>query len=61
MVDGWMGDDCSTTAFYERLDYIVSLSLKKGDGEGEFASAKATTTRAISKRVPWRISPGCWG
>jgi putative CocE/NonD family hydrolase len=39
MVDGWMGDDWFHNGAFRvsSLDYVVALSLKKGDGEGEFA------------------------
>jgi uncharacterized protein len=39
MVDGWMGDDWFHNGAFRvsALDYIVSLSLKKAEGDGEFA------------------------
>jgi putative CocE/NonD family hydrolase len=39
MVDGWMGDDWFHNGAFRvgGIDYIVSLSTKKGDGGGEFA------------------------
>jgi hypothetical protein len=39
MVDGWMGDDWFHNGAFRinSLDYVVGLSTKKGDGNGEFA------------------------
>ena len=39
MVDGWMGDDWFHNGAFRvsSLDYIVGLSTKKGDGDGDFA------------------------
>jgi putative CocE/NonD family hydrolase len=39
MVDGWKGDDWFHNGAFRvsALDYVVGLSLKKGDGEGDFA------------------------
>jgi putative CocE/NonD family hydrolase len=39
MVDGWMGDDWFHNGAFRvsALDYVVGLSLKKGDGDGDFA------------------------
>jgi uncharacterized protein len=39
MVDGWMGDDWFHNGAFRvsAFDYIVGLSTKKGDGDGEFA------------------------
>jgi putative CocE/NonD family hydrolase len=38
MVDGWMGDDWFHNGAFRvsSLDYVVGLSLKKGDGDGDF-------------------------
>jgi hypothetical protein len=39
MVDGWMGDDWFHNGAFRinSLDYVVGLSTKKGDGNGQFA------------------------
>ena len=39
MVDGWMGDDWFHNGAFRvsSFDYIVGLSTKKGDGDGDFA------------------------
>jgi putative CocE/NonD family hydrolase len=39
MVDGWMGDDWFHNGAFRisAFEYVVGLSLKKGDGDGEFA------------------------
>ena len=39
MVDGWMGDDWFHNGAFRisAFEYVVGLSLKKGDGDGDFA------------------------
>ncbi|HEX6636477.1 MAG TPA: CocE/NonD family hydrolase [Steroidobacteraceae bacterium] len=39
MVDGWMGDDWFHNGAFRvsSIDYVVSLSTRKGDGDGDFA------------------------
>jgi uncharacterized protein len=39
MVDGWMGDDWFHNGAFRipSFEYLVGLSLKKGDGDGDFA------------------------
>ena len=62
MVDGWMGDDW----FHNGAFRVSSPRLRRRPVDSRRAtvtatsrSAKATTTRVIWKRAPWRISRRC--
>ena len=61
MVDGWMGDDWFTTARFVSAHSTMSWACRsrRATATATSRSAKAITTRVISKRAPWRISRRC--
>ena len=61
MVDGWMGDDWFHNGAFRvsSLDFAVGQATNKAKGAASSRSARATTTRAISKPARSRISRRC--